>query len=65
MVQVPKPKGLNGTRSVKELENFLYDMEQFFKASYVADEKKVSIIGEQNLKGMQSREGPRSPPRRL
>ena len=29
----------------KELENFLWDMEQFFRAAQVADEEKVSITG--------------------
>ena len=34
-----------GARSAKELETFLWDMEQFFKAAQVADEEKVSITG--------------------
>ena len=28
---------------MKELENFLWDMEQFFKVAHVPDEEKVSI----------------------
>ena len=32
-VRVPEPKGFDGTRSAKELENFLWDMEQFFRAA--------------------------------
>ena len=44
-VRVPKPKGFDGTRSAKELENFLWDKEQFFKAAQVADDEKVSITG--------------------
>ena len=44
-VKVPEPKGFDGTRSAKELENFLWDMEQFFRAAQVADEEKVSITG--------------------
>ena len=44
-VRVPEPKGFDGTRSAKELENFLWDMEQFFRAAQVADEEKVSITG--------------------
>ena len=31
-VRVPEPKGFDGTKSAKELENFLWDMEQFFRA---------------------------------
>ena len=42
-VRVHEPKGFDGARSAKELENFLWDMEQFFRATQVADEKKVSI----------------------
>ncbi|RVW60334.1 Transposon Tf2-2 polyprotein [Vitis vinifera] len=42
-VRVPKPKGFNGNRNAKELENFLWDIEQFFKAAHVPDGEKVSI----------------------
>ena len=42
-VQVPKPKGFNGNRNVKELENFLWDMEPFFKAAHIPNDEKVSI----------------------
>ena len=42
-VRVPKPKGLNGNRNTKELENFLWDMKQFFRDAHVLDGKKVSI----------------------
>ncbi|WKA05087.1 hypothetical protein VitviT2T_023072 [Vitis vinifera] len=38
-----KPKGFNGNRNAKELENFLWDIEQFFKAAHVPDGEKVSI----------------------
>ena len=44
-VRVPEPKDLDGARSAKELENFLLDMEQFFKVAQVIDEEKVSITG--------------------
>ncbi|RVW42477.1 hypothetical protein CK203_087838 [Vitis vinifera] len=37
------PKGFNGNRNAKELENFLWDIEQFFKAAHVPDGEKVSI----------------------
>ena len=42
-VRVPQPKGFNGNRNMKELENFLWDKEQFFKAAHVPDGEKVSI----------------------
>ena len=42
-VRVPEPKGFNGNRNAKELENFLWDIEQFFKAAHVPDGEKVSI----------------------
>ena len=32
-----------GARNAKELENFLWDMEQFFKVAHVPDDEKVSI----------------------
>ncbi|RVW31327.1 hypothetical protein CK203_103435 [Vitis vinifera] len=41
-VQVPEPKGFNDNRNAKELENFLWDMEQFFKAAHVPDGEKVT-----------------------
>ncbi|RVW20588.1 hypothetical protein CK203_115248 [Vitis vinifera] len=42
-VRVPEPKGFNNNRNAKELENFLWDIEQFFKAAHVPDGEKVSI----------------------
>lgn len=42
-VRVPEPKGFNGNRNAKELENFLWDMEQFFKAAHIPNGEKVSI----------------------
>ena len=42
-VHVPEPKGFGGARNAKELENFLWDMEQFFKAAHVPDSEMVSI----------------------
>ena len=42
-VQVLEPKGFNGNHNAKELENFMWDMEQFFKATHVPDSKNVSI----------------------
>ena len=42
-VKVPKPKPFNGSRSAKDLENFLWDMEQYFKATRVSDQEMVTI----------------------
>ena len=42
-VRVPELKGFNINKNVKELENFLWDIEQFFKAAHVPDGEKVSI----------------------
>ena len=42
-VRVLEPKGFGGARNAKELENFLWDMEQFFKAAHVLDSEMVSI----------------------
>ena len=42
-VRVPEPKGFNNNKNVKELENFLWDMELFFKAAHIPDGEKVSI----------------------
>ena len=42
-VRVPEPKGFEGARNAKELENFLWDIEQFFKAAHVPNEEMVSI----------------------
>ncbi|KAG6522526.1 hypothetical protein ZIOFF_019666 [Zingiber officinale] len=43
LVRVPKPKSFRGTRSAKELENFLWDMEQYFVAAKVPETEKVTI----------------------
>ncbi|KAL6312213.1 hypothetical protein AAG906_025555 [Vitis piasezkii] len=45
-VRVLEPKGSNGNRNAKELENFLWDMEQFFRAAHVPDGEKVSITNQ-------------------
>ena len=41
--KVRKPKGFNDNMNAKELEKFLWDMEQFFKAAHIPDDEKVSI----------------------
>ncbi|XP_027150169.1 uncharacterized protein LOC113750389 [Coffea eugenioides] len=42
-VKVPEPKPYQGSRSSKDLENFLWDVEQYFKAVDVPEVEKVSI----------------------
>ncbi|KAL6335411.1 hypothetical protein AAG906_029654 [Vitis piasezkii] len=42
-VRVLELKGFNDNRNTKELENFLWDMEQFFKVAHIPDGEKVSI----------------------
>ena len=37
-VEVPKPQGFRGKRDAKELDNFLWNMEQSFKAITLTDE---------------------------
>ena len=37
-VKVLEPRHFNGARSAKDLENFLLDMEQYFKAARVLDQ---------------------------
>ncbi|KAL0352155.1 UNVERIFIED_CONTAM: Transposon Ty3-I Gag-Pol polyprotein [Sesamum calycinum] len=42
-VKVPDPKPFGGARSVKELENFPWDMETYFQAARIPEAEKVSI----------------------
>ncbi|XP_059663489.1 uncharacterized protein LOC132309170 [Cornus florida] len=42
-IKVPDPKSFSGTRNAKELENFLWDMEQYCKAARIPDGEKVTI----------------------
>ena len=42
-VKVPEPKPFNGVRSAKDLESFIWDMEQYFKAAKVLDQEMVTI----------------------
>ncbi|KAG6518262.1 hypothetical protein ZIOFF_021666 [Zingiber officinale] len=42
-IKVPEPKSYGGARSAKELENFLWDMEQYFLATRVSKTEKVAI----------------------
>ncbi|KAG6474774.1 hypothetical protein ZIOFF_068713 [Zingiber officinale] len=43
LIRVPEPKSFGGTRSAKELENFLWDMEQYFVVAKVPETKKEII----------------------
>lgn len=42
-IRVLKLKGFNGNLNAKELENFLWNTKQFFKAAHVPDDERVSI----------------------
>ncbi|KAJ4722993.1 Retrotransposon protein, putative, Ty3-gypsy subclass [Melia azedarach] len=42
-IKVPEPKGFSGSRNAKELENFLWDMEQYFKAARIPVAEQVTI----------------------
>lgn len=42
-LKVSDPLSFTGARYAKELENFLWDIEQFFRAARVPEEKKVTI----------------------
>lgn len=42
-MKVPEPRNFKGKRDSKELENFLFDMEQYFRAIQLeSEDKKVS-----------------------
>jgi len=42
--KIPEPKAFSGNRDAKELENFIFDMDQYFKASgTVSEEVKVTL----------------------
>lgn len=42
-IKVPKSKAYNGVRSVKELDNFLWDTKNYNNVEKVQDAKKVSL----------------------
>lgn len=42
-LKVPEPKAFKGDRNAKYLENFLWDMEQYFKAARVPEDEWVTI----------------------
>ncbi|KAK4359623.1 hypothetical protein RND71_021852 [Anisodus tanguticus] len=49
-VRILEPKAFNGSKSAKELENFLWDMEQYFSTARVAEtdkhKEKAETMGE-------------------
>ena len=49
-VKVPEPKPFNGARNAKDLENFLWDMEQYFRVARVPSQEMVTITS-MNLSG--------------
>lgn len=42
-INMPEPKPFYGTRNAKELENFLWDVEQYIKVARVPEQEQVSI----------------------
>ncbi|KAH7838926.1 hypothetical protein Vadar_032804 [Vaccinium darrowii] len=42
-MKVPEPKAFGGAQNAKELENFLWDMEQYFPAAHVPEVERVTI----------------------
>ena len=41
--KVPDPKAYEGARDAKALENFLWDMEQYFKAAHINNGEQVTV----------------------
>ena len=42
-VKIPEPKPFSGARCAKELENIIWDMEQYFTVARVPDVDKLNI----------------------
>ena len=42
-LKVPEPKKFEGTRSAKDLENFIWDMQEYFTAAKVPEDRQVSM----------------------
>lgn len=42
-IKIPEPKPFGGKRSAKELENFLWDVEQYFRAAHIPEDDRVTI----------------------
>ena len=44
-IKIPEPKPFCGTRDVKALENFIFDIEQYFKATNaITEEAKMTLV---------------------
>ncbi|KAL0391038.1 UNVERIFIED_CONTAM: hypothetical protein Scaly_0460900 [Sesamum calycinum] len=43
---IPEPKAYGGARDAKEVENFLFDMQQYFFATNIEDEARKAILRE-------------------
>lgn len=41
-IHVPEPKSFNGACNVEVLENFLWDMEQYFKVARISEDEWVN-----------------------
>ena len=41
--KVPNPSSYSGVRNAKDLENFLWDMEQYFQVAHVNDAERVTV----------------------
>ncbi|KAL0303194.1 UNVERIFIED_CONTAM: hypothetical protein Sradi_6187500 [Sesamum radiatum] len=50
-LRIPEPKAYGGARDVKEVENFPFDMEQYFLAANVVDEARNVSTGTMYLTG--------------
>lgn len=42
-LKIPGPKAFNGSRNAKELENFLWDIEGYFKAAHIMKQGRVGM----------------------
>ncbi|KAL0367408.1 UNVERIFIED_CONTAM: hypothetical protein Sradi_3630900 [Sesamum radiatum] len=50
-LRIPEPKAYSGAHDAKEVENFLFDMEQYFLAANVEDEARKVSTATMYLKG--------------
>ncbi|KAL0402122.1 UNVERIFIED_CONTAM: hypothetical protein Slati_4242100 [Sesamum latifolium] len=50
-LRIPEPKAYSGARDAKKVENFLFDMEQYFLAANVEDEARKVSTATMNLTG--------------
>ena len=44
-VKMPEPSSFDGVRNAKTLENFFWDMEQYFKVAKVPKGEQFSLVG--------------------